>query len=78
MSEQNLWHYTDSAGAIGILSTNSLWATSLAHLNDSSELEYGLQVVVDELEKRARKEVGARVSFLGLFDFPRDALVLAG
>lgn len=53
--ERTLWHYTDSGGAIGILSSDSLWATSLQHLNDTSELEYGLKLVVDTLGERARQ-----------------------
>lgn len=32
-----LFHYTNSIGLKGILSTNSLWATHYTHLNDSKE-----------------------------------------
>ncbi|KYH45423.1 hypothetical protein AZH51_01860 [Branchiibius sp. NY16-3462-2] len=38
-----LWHYTDAAASIGLLSSNTLWATSILHLNDSSELKFGLE-----------------------------------
>lgn len=64
--EQTLWHYTDSGGAIGLLSSDSLWATSLVHLNDSSELRYGLELVADELGGRAGQVSGDGRTFLGL------------
>lgn len=37
-----LWHYTTSAGAVGILNSRELWLTSFESLNDSSEILYGL------------------------------------
>lgn len=36
-----IWHYTTGTGLIGILQSQSIWASSLRHLNDSSELVYG-------------------------------------
>lgn len=32
----DIWHYSDAAGLIGMISQNQIWATSLAHLNDSN------------------------------------------
>lgn len=40
-----LWHYTDTAGLLGIISNTSLWATSFQHLNDPSEFKYGLALI---------------------------------
>jgi hypothetical protein len=40
-----VWHYTDLAGLVGIVESDALWATSLASLNDTSELEYGLSII---------------------------------
>lgn len=40
---QRVWHYTDASAAIGILTHGRLWATSMAHLNDSAEIEYGIK-----------------------------------
>ena len=34
-----VFHYTSVAALKGILQTNELWATSIKHLNDSSEME---------------------------------------
>ncbi|MCK9917270.1 DUF2971 domain-containing protein [Microbacterium ginsengisoli] len=37
-----VWHYTDPAGLVGIVSSRRLWATSTKLLNDPTELAYGL------------------------------------
>ena len=36
---RELFHYTSMAALEGILKTNTLWATRIDHLNDSSEME---------------------------------------
>lgn len=50
---QKLYHYTSSVGLRGIVGGGRLWATDLAYLNDSTELELALglirQVVDDVL-----------------------------
>ncbi|MDF2554241.1 MAG: hypothetical protein K0R60_136 [Microbacterium sp.] len=38
-----MWHYTDRRGFEGIVSSNSLWATSTDSLNDVGEVEFGLR-----------------------------------
>ena len=37
---QSVFHYTDSAGLLGIMSSGRLWATDYRFLNDSSEIRY--------------------------------------
>ena len=49
-----LFHYTDSKGFLGILESNTLWATSARYLNDSSEYTYGMKLIADALEERSR------------------------
>jgi hypothetical protein len=39
-----LYHYTDLNGFLGIFNTNSLWASNAFFLNDSSEINYGLNL----------------------------------
>jgi hypothetical protein len=41
--EQMLWHYTTSAGLIGIVESGSIFATQLSCLNDSNESRYFLK-----------------------------------
>jgi hypothetical protein len=45
-----LFHFTDMAGLLGILSTRTLWASQATSLNDRSEVEYGIALAVDILE----------------------------
>lgn len=42
-----VWHYTDAVGFLGILTTESIWATSPKALNDYKEITYG----VDKIQK---------------------------
>lgn len=44
-SDQLVWHYTDSRALINIIKTSSVWASSPRTLNDSSEIEYGQEIV---------------------------------
>ncbi|MCA1928702.1 DUF2971 domain-containing protein [Rheinheimera sp.] len=47
-----LYHYTNSAGLLGILSSNKFWATESEFLNDSREVKHGLELaetIVNEL-----------------------------
>ena len=50
---ENLWHYTDVRGALGIIENQSLWATSFQHLNDPHEFRYGLDLVTNEIRNFA-------------------------
>jgi CheY-like chemotaxis protein len=45
LQPKTLWHYTDSAGLKGILSTAEIWATHFAHTNDAEELRFGHDMV---------------------------------
>lgn len=55
-----LYHYTTPGGLLGILDSSQLWATHPAYLNDSQELEYGLntlsQFTGEYIEKLSQKE----------------------
>lgn len=42
-----IYHYTDSAGLVGILSRRKLWASLATALNDSSETTYAMQRFAD-------------------------------
>lgn len=49
--QPDLFHYTTVEGLRGIIESNALRASSAYHLNDSSEIEYGCQLVVDATQK---------------------------
>ena len=42
-----LYHYTDAAGLIGIVTSGALWATHCDYLNDASEFKYAAGVMKD-------------------------------
>ena len=47
-----LYHYTDSSGLLGILKNKSLWLTNILFMNDSSEFDDGKAVIYREIENR--------------------------
>jgi hypothetical protein len=47
---ENLYHYTNLNGLQGILSNSEIWLSNLYFLNDKSEYELGLKIVVEQLE----------------------------
>lgn len=46
-----LYHYTDAGGALGILSSKKVWATSSRHLNDYEEIVRGESIVQETAER---------------------------
>lgn len=60
--EDLLYHYTDSAGLIGIISSSTLWATNAAFLNDTQEMRYGAELIAKAIERervlRFRNSIG--------------------
>jgi hypothetical protein len=55
-----LFHYTRQAGLLGVLRADSLWATKIHYLNDSSEYEFALQIASDILKQRLDNEQNPR------------------
>ncbi len=49
---KRLYHYTTSAGLLGILENKSLWATHYSFLNDASEIKYFGKFLIDHFEPR--------------------------
>jgi hypothetical protein len=49
-----LYHYTNSRGLEGILSSGVLRASNYRHLNDASEVQYGCEMVVNRLARDAK------------------------
>ena len=45
-----LYHYTTVAGLKGIIENNEVWASSAYFLNDSAEVLYGYEVIVEVLD----------------------------
>ena len=50
-----LYHYTDMGGLLGIVNTQDIWLTSIFHLNDPSELGYGVEMALDIMKTEAER-----------------------
>jgi hypothetical protein len=46
-----LYHYTDAAGLEGIVKNQQVWFTSYTHLNDPTEIEYGMSIASELLSE---------------------------
>lgn len=53
-----LYHYTDSKGLFGIISSTCLWATQLQFLNDRKEFKQAVEILVNILVQRADPGIG--------------------
>ncbi len=78
---ERLYHYTDIHGLMGILESNSLWASAAYYLNDSSEIEYGCSLLLKELPhwvelNKGSKRFAARILAIlyGVFSHPHSKL----
>jgi hypothetical protein len=52
---KSLYHYTSIHGVEGILNTNSIWATQLHFMNDSTEWLYALDLVRKNIRGRIKQ-----------------------
>lgn len=43
--EHLIFHYTSGDGLLGILSSDTIWATSIHHLNDGKEFSHARELV---------------------------------
>ena len=48
-----VYHYTSAAGLEGIVRSRHVWATHIQALNDTGELEYGLQFIRQRVAERS-------------------------
>lgn len=51
-----IYHYTDSAGLIGIIKTSTIWSSDARFLNDSTEIDYCTKEVDDHLKELIQRE----------------------
>jgi len=50
-----LFHYTSAESFLGILDSDSLWASQLRYLNDAAELVYANELIADVLSARLKR-----------------------
>ena len=77
-----LFHYTTQEGLLGIVSSKSLWVTSVRHLSDSTEFAYTVELVRETLNRKLRGEKGPYSSYyagiLGKLDALKDMTLFVG
>lgn len=70
-----LYHYTDAAGLVGIVTTAELWATDALYLNDASEFTYIFELIREELQRVIESDnphpPGA-AEVVGMIEFARE------
>lgn len=52
---KRLFHYTDQQGLLGIMQSNSLWATSARYLNDTSEFQHAQELTRQKIFVRINR-----------------------
>jgi hypothetical protein len=57
-----LYHYTSMAGLLGILSNEEIWFTNIFHLNDPSELAYGINIAGTILREKGNQSGNEHVA----------------
>lgn len=55
-----VWHYSSADGLLGILRGQALWASSITQLNDTDELEHGLQLIEDTWRASKKRSIRHR------------------
>lgn len=71
ITSTTVWHYTNTAGLIGILNSSTLHATSSSSLNDLSEMNYGLGLITEYVKHKPERE---RYWLLGLVEEARKTV----
>lgn len=81
---ETIYHYTDTAGLVGIISTGKVWATHVSRLNDSTEYDLGLSLVeglilnyparTEALKEKAISDLTSRDTFISCYSGTRDLL----
>jgi hypothetical protein len=79
-----LYHYTDGRGLKGIIESQTIWFTDYRHLNDPSELSYGIEKARDLMHQAAtgadvygRAFLECLSDMLSLTKFPRLEFFIA-
>ena len=56
MTDNLVYHYTNTAGLLGIIKSRKLWASDIQFLNDAMEIKYGVSVIIDKIHPKNKKE----------------------
>lgn len=56
VTDLRVWHYTSVQGMVGIVQTQTLWASSPIAMNDASEIQYGRELIRGAWLQRGMRE----------------------
>jgi hypothetical protein len=56
---RQLYHYTTQHGLIGIIEGNTIWATKIQYLNDTTEYKLALEIAIEEIKRKKAESVSA-------------------
>ncbi len=73
-----LYHYTSLAGLLGTLGSHSLWMTDMAYMNDSSELQYGIDLINQCYESKLTKLPATCAELLNRAFWSREVIEESG
>ena len=57
---EKLYHYTNSTGLIGILTSGKIWTTKIHYLNDKSEIQLAFKYIRAEIESQRNGHLKTR------------------
>jgi len=79
---QTVFHYTSQEGLLGIVQSESLWVTSIRHLNDSTELEYAVELTRAMLLRKVEDKGDPLLNYyqdvLARLDVIKDVFIFVG
>lgn len=67
-SNKRVWHYTNAHALNQILFQDYLWASNPKHLNDSSELTHGIEVITRAAERASSGQTQKRKRHIQILD----------
>jgi hypothetical protein len=56
---EQLFHYTEAQGLLGIIESRSVWASDIRSLNDDEEFFFGLELALDQIIRLADPTLGS-------------------
>lgn len=72
----SVWHYTNAAGLLGIVTGRELWASSPIALNDSAEVEYGISIFTEVWRNFDKSGLSPEVVKLASYFLDGEAVLL--
>ncbi len=75
--KEDVYHYTNAQGLLGIMERGVLWATHYKSLNDPQELQFGLKSVHELFNQQIRKVIQQRNVDLTDEEMRREAGIFA-